>query len=408
MKTPLSAGIAAVAVLFLAVSVSSEAGQSNRHDLHMAGEASEIAAQGLADRLGVRGPGEESAYLDPFQVVYLSASGVDNNQAVALLSVASGVDLTVDTKHGLLRAGERDAPGLQRVARGYDVSVLCNRFVEYVNRYGREDKDNATLDAMASEYTGRLVAQVMEWSLAMRVEPTAVGHRILVTAPPHVHEKVEELLELLRSDNGGESADLRYEREALEKLRNHQPRINERGAPVARILLNLCREAGVNAAIVHDCADSLHEFETTFVSHEGENTKAAIKRLLSENGCDHVRIVSRFGALIIDAHEFNGGSYRVFELGTLMQQVADAVRQQGTQPRRLEGFSGDIRTRGGIKVIQDAVRDELFEQGFDAELFTLGTRLVVVGGVNIVDAAEKILNELGYNEPDDEASVDDE
>jgi hypothetical protein len=374
------------------------------NDLYLTGEASEDVIHEFAARRGLAGPGRESAQTDPHLPTFIFGERVTLTQAVAMLSEASGLDLSVDTRRGILRAGDADQPGRHRVPKVYDVSILCNRHVAYVNRYGRvADEDADFKGTMASEYLCESIEALMEHVTRKRVQPLAVADKLMVTVPGYVHEPVGELLDLLKSDNGGESADLKADRAIFRKLRVAASALRMDDSSVGAILIELCRAAGVNTVVSNDFATDVQERSTTFYTLDGETTEAAISRLMLENDMDEYSLSVRHGVLVIEPIDERTGGFRVFEAGALLERVATAIERQRTQPGREEGFTGSIRDRGGIMTILRALEGELYELGLYAPIYHVGTKIVVCGGAEVADAVEELLGQLGLDAGDNNA-----
>jgi hypothetical protein len=366
------------------------------NDLHYTGDSSEDVIHEFAARRGLAGPGRESASTDPELPTYIFGEGLTQMQAVAMLSDASGLDLTVDTRNGILRAGYADQPGRHRVPKGYDVSILCSRIVAYVNRYARASDDDADTDLMGSEHLCEVIEGVIEHVTRRRVQPLAVGDKLMITVPGFMHEPVSELIELLKSDEGGESSDLRADRAIMRKLRTRAPGLRMDDSTVGAILIELCRGAGVSVVVSHDFAPEVQARRTNFYTLDGETSEAAMHRLLLENDVDEHSLSVRNGALVIEPIGERTGGFRVFEAADLLGRVATAIERQRTQPNRAGGFQGSIRDRGGIEVIVNALNGELYELGTYAPIFYVGTKIIACGGAEVADAVEELLTAMGW------------
>jgi hypothetical protein len=223
----------------------------------------------------------------------------------------------------------------------------------------------------------------------------------LITADAPTHGKVAELLQLLISDRGGESAELILERTLRERLAQAELDVQLENVPMASVLAALCREAQVDFVLDAALADDMDQMHVDYVG--SGSTASQIATLLEREYPGTSAAVAQ-GALHF-MHSDGEGYFglRVFELTDLLKRTAAAYARQRTQPDREEGYEEDLRQAGGVYVILRALTRELDQQSREAEVRCYGTRLVVAGAAESVDAAEAILKEMGWEMPSESA-----
>ena len=91
--------------------------------------------------------------------------------------------------------------------------------------------------------------------------------------------------------------------------------------------------------------------------------------------------------------------YRVYDIGNLLKKLNASYQRQRTAPGKDGGFEGDLKQAGGNRVIEEAVFDQLEQQGLDARVEAFGSKLVVRASAGSVDAATTILKEMGWEAP---------
>jgi hypothetical protein len=338
----------------------------------------------VADDLDLEGP------------VWLSAKKLEVWQATRLLSVAA--DLSVTTEDGRLMVRPTDSRGGHNTTRGYDVSVLTGRFVEYVNKYGENGAPVANVKKRtASEHLALFVEGVAGncWRDSLMV--SAVGDRLLVSASGATQLRVREFLDLLMAENGGESPDLKRERNQLNALRARKGAYSVEEKPFGSIVAELCREAKADFALDAELASLTSDLHVTY---SGNGTFEEIIAEIAREHVGPIRVTGHRGvALITMADGDTVGSERVFDAADLLKRIDAAFQRQKTQPGKRQGFEEGLREAGGMDVVGEAVNGHLKQQGFDPVVSSYATRLVVGGGPDAVDAALAILKEMGWEEP---------
>lgn len=386
----------------LSTSVAQE-GRPGQITLRFSGDPAEIALEAAAREFGLvldTGP-EGVLMLD--MPVWLSAESVSADRAARLLSIATGLRVSVVGEKLLAR--ETSDPPRHLFTRGYDVSVAAGRFVEYVNEYGEPaivvDERQKRLQWTAAEHLSQLVAFVAWEAWSTELEGSVVGDRLLITADAPMHGEVAELLQLLISDSGGESSDLGLERVMRSRLAKAELDVQLENVPMASVIATLCRHAQVD--FVLDAAIA-SDMEQTHIDYVGSGSTASQIAALLEREYDGTNASAAHGALHFMQSDGEGlFGLRVFELTDLLKRTAAAYARQRTQPDREEGYEEDLRQAGGVYVILRALTRELDQQSRKAEVRCYGTRLVVAGAAESVDAAEAILKEMGWEMPADSA-----
>lgn len=322
------------------------------------------------------------------------------DKAASVLSFAIGLNVTVD--HARKKVTARTWPSAaNRSVKGYDVSVLATRYVEYINRYGAAKAADAKAapDLTATEHLRDLLEELLVQDDWGDTGACCVGQRMLLNLNAAQHQKVRELLSLLMSDKGGESEALAAERTLRDALAQaaHEEDYSER--PLGSVMGSLFGK-GSGFVVAHALAAVFSEQHVTRPKGAQES-KADV---LNELALRYEFSWGAAGGLVrLTSREYQGKSgYRVFELKELLERLAAAYAGQRTVPGKKGGFEGDIKTLGGMAVIRKALEALADSADRAFSMLSFGTRLVVSGSAENIDAAAAILKEMGFEEPRDE------
>ena len=172
----------------------------------------------------------------------------------------------------------------------------------------------------------------------------------------------------------------------------------------ASIVTALGSAADINVAVAHNLQ---YECTDVHVSFNGGGDVTAHERLqkilsLMDDLEIEVSVGIRGGGIVLSgaAHlESCHLGYRVYDMGELLKKLSAGYQRQRTAPGKQGGFEGDLRQAGGIGVIVDAINDQLATQTRDALVQHFGSRLVVRGSAETIDAVTEILTEMGWEPP---------
>lgn len=372
--------------------------------LHSYGDKGQVALESFAAALGypLRLPSEGDdvggSVEDPCWFAFKDKSA---EQAAAILGCAMGVQVTVNHERKWVSAGSVRGSG-GRSIKGYDVSALASRYVEYVNRYGaskKAEEGRPVEEQTASEHLLDVLEDVLVEFSWGDVGATCVGQRILLNLAPDQHEKVREFLALLFAEKGGSSKGLAQDTAARVELAKmaHKDEYNER--PLGSVLASIFGKS-VGFVVEHSLAQTFSSEHVTRPVVGKETVVDVLNELALQQRFSWATLEG-----VVFAHSSDTGvstGYRVFEMAPLLERLAVAYTRQQTQPNKQGGFSGDIRSRGGIRVITDALNrsGKSAQAGFN--ITTFGSRLIIKGTATDIEGALAILKEIGFEEPKDD------
>lgn len=380
-------GMAAILCVVALAATSGDAQDKKAGSVSLSGygEPVHVVAARLATQLGYTfvEPGDQ---LEGLQMgsVWMGVADRDASSTAELLQFASGCPVTVDAARKEVRLDSEG--GYQRqYLKGYDISVICNDYVRYVNEYGRKRQpEDQGAGITASEHLADLI-KATTW-IPVRV----AGDRLIVRTSAAGHARIEEVLELLRADHGGETEILRLERELWQKLESKKISIEVEETPVFSVVGAICRQAGVDFAVLpgaHHVSDEHVDFAAT-----DETARSALTRLLAAY---ELQLGTLLGAVVVDVWSAAAAGLRTYELSGLLKKMADAYAKQKTEPHE-GGFTGDFRDLGGMDVVSNTLSELAREDGRAAEVRSFGTRLIVRGSASDCDFIELALKEMGW------------
>lgn len=401
------AGLTLIAVLALTIQAQDKSAPTSV-DLAAYGVSGHEAAADLAESLGARLVLHE---LDE-QSLPASCWAVRKNTtpqaAAALLGHALGCQALYDPQGATLHLY---APGVVlrgSKVKGYDVSVLAGRFVEYVNSYGiarqpAKPGEQATPELTAAEHLAGVLEEMLWDPRGAEFDASVVGDRLLYTTDENSHSRIREALDLLMAEHGGESAALKDERAAVEKLKEAKFSGELTGTPVASVLTEICAAAGLGVVLGPEFAEFACEEHIDFKPEAGSAWEALHSLLVRLREQDiRVDFTVRGDALVLESEDAGVGSgYRVYDISDLLKKLEASYQRQRTAPGKVEGYEGDLRRAGGNQVVLRSL-DEQLEAAHapgNSDCMVFGNRLIVRGGNSAVNAATQILKEMGWEEP---------
>lgn len=354
------------------------------------------ALSDLATQLGFAfEPGEFADSYELEGLVWVHAKGVSPELAAKLLSASAGVRVVLDDANRTLTVRALDASAEPPKVRAFKVDALCRQYLDYQKRYGFQGDagspelfDNPT----ATEELRDAAAEVLQ--LGEEAPGSAVGKRLVYTRNAADLDRLDELFRLLES--GGESSALRQDRlnrDALSKLRSEfggeQPLLSA-------TLWQLFKDCPTPVYLDYSLMQAVDfEYDSTEARLGGElNHHEALLAVAREQGFE---IDSLNGALRLhQAYFSSSASYRVFDVSGLLAELEKQYAELKTDSQTQEGFQGDLRTEGGVQVVVDALSIQLDNAGCASLVRAYGSRLVVSGGVDVIDRAAEVLAAMGW------------
>jgi hypothetical protein len=360
----------------------------------------ETLGSALADFAGQLGftfvPGEMEDGMELDELIWVHARGITADSACVLIGASGGVRVKLDETNRQVTVAEPDEvlPEVARVS-AFKVDALCRQFIEYQNRYGVADDPNSGDEVYrptASEELRDAIAEILQLDGAVG---SAVGKRIVYTRGESELARIAELLKLLETH--GESDALRLDREHRGKLGALKSDFRGGEMLVSAMLWQVFKDCDAPVYIDSSLMASLDlQFDLTNVGLIREQTHYdALLALAREQG---FWIDSRNGALRLHEDVFEGASgYRVFDVSALLVELEKEYAELKTTKAH-EGFQGDLRSEGGVQVIVAALALQLENAGYSPLIRAFGSRIVMVGGVEIVDRTAEILTAIGWTQ----------
>jgi hypothetical protein len=373
--------------------------------LHSYGDTSQVALEAFGAALGysVELPNEADDTGGSLEnTCWFAFKDAGTEQATAVISFAIGLNVRVDHARKKVSANTRRSSA-GRSTKGYDTSVLASRYVDYVNRFGAPKAASTDgkkePDRTATEHLLDAIDEALILDNWGETGACCVGQRLLLNLTDAQHAELREFLSLLVSDKGGSNGALTTERTLRAALAKapHNEEYAER--PLGSVMGSLLSKNG-GFVMAHTLAQQFSDQHVTRSKQDSESVSDVLSQLALQYefawsvGNGVVRITSR------DYPSTSG--YRVFELKELLDRLAAAYAGQRTQPGKTGGFEGDIKTQGGLDVIRNALAAQGESAGRAFGLHGYGTRLIVTGSADDIDAASAILKEMGFEEPKDE------
>lgn len=398
--------LAMVALLPLAVCAQDKAPKTIHIGFY--GESAYDCAEKLAEQLGAKLHLHDLDEETLDAPCWLVRDEVTPQAAASLFAIAAGYPVSLDASTSTLHVYQPGVSVGDARVKGYDVSVLSGRFVEYVNNYGapavaQRPNEAPEPERTAAQHLADALDEILYDPRGGDSEPSVVGDRLLFTASEQGHARVREALDILVAEHGGESEALRVERTVIERLKAAEFSAEIERTPVASVLTAICKAAALGIVLGPDLAEVAVEEHIDFPHKKGTSALAALKQLTAQMAAQDlpIDISVREGTLVADlAGRSSSRGYRVYDVTELLKKLDASYQRQRTAPGKDEGFDGDVRRAGGNRVVLDSLEELLDEvhQGEHATCICFGTRLVVRGGCDAVDAATNILKEMGWEE----------
>ena len=231
---------------------------------------------------------------------------------------------------------------------------------------------------------------------------SAIGKRLVYTRSSIELDQIAELLRLLDAVGGGESNALSVDRKNRETLRKLHSTFQPADGLLSALLYQLFKDCTAPVYVDSSIMSGLDlQYDSTEITlHEDESHYDALQALAREQ---YWTVDSVGGALRLNQQDYEGGaSYRVFDAGQLLADLDKQYAELKTEDDVQDGFHGDLRSQGGIEVISDALELQLEAAGHSPLIRTFGSRLVVVGGVDVMDSAVEVLLAMGWKESEGE------
>lgn len=394
---------AAFALLALALALSSVNSQDKPEpatiDLSYLGVPAEIALTEFAKSARLRlDLGDVPPEMET--PVWLSVHKIELAHAAKLFSVATGLSVIADGKRLVVR--EYPEAGSHQFTRGYDVSVLAGRFVDYVRAYGHPDEARAKSSpgskeepflATGAESLAHLVCLLLDMLWDTQPACSVVGERILLTTDHWTHTRVRELLALLVSDAGGDHPYTISGRAHLAKLSAGEVKYEADDRPLGSVVAGLCKLASADFVVHHSVATMFADEHATM---RGTDTCASLLESIVRHGGYEFTTSTALGVVCfrhVDTPEYGGCS--VFETAPLLKRIDASYQRQKTTP----GGPENLRAAGGVQVVVDAIETALDAQEQPAIVAAFGTRVIVIGVPSACDGAAAILKEMGWEAP---------
>jgi len=367
----------------------------------LAGALTDLAAQ-----LGYTFvPGDFADGFELDELIWVHARGVSPEAAAALIGASGGVRVGVDhANRSVTVASIDDAQPAAAVVRMFRVDAVTHRFVAYQKRYGAKLAAGATPEMFYQPTATQELQGAITEILQLEGAPgSAVGKRLLYTRPEADLTRISELIALLDSPHGGESQALALDRDYRRRLAAAKSDFRGEEMSVSAMLWQLFKDVDFPVFIDNGLMQSLDfEFDTTNVGLTRErNHHEALLALAQEQdfAIDH-----RLGALRLHDEGYAGAAgYQVFEVGVLLAELEQEYAALKTAEELQDGFNGDLRSEGGVQVIVEALALQLENSGHAPLIRAYGSRIAVVGGVDVIDHAREVLEAIGWkSQPSEE------
>lgn len=392
--------LAAFTVIVMLV-VCATAQEEKQVSLASYGRASIVVVGEFSEQAGLELVTRGVVWEDTEETCVLAVNEMSPAATAELLAFATGMPMRVDGQ--ALIVGDVNGG----VVKGYDVSVLAGAYVEYVNNYAAPKQPNPMeelelQDSTAAEHLAGTIGYILHHPYHAELMPSVVGDRILMTLPAEGHTRVREFLDLLMSEKGGESRALADERAVRETLAKTKFSGDLTATPVSSVVLGICRTAKLNVALGAGIAMVGADWHIDFVVKEEVTALEALSNLMGRLEKDDLflSLSSCNGAATVEITDLNVWSgYRVYDIRDLLKKLNASYQRQRTAGGKDGGFDGDLKQAGGSEVVVGAIFDQLEIQNLDARVESFGSKVIVRGSAQSVDAATTILKEMGWEPP---------
>ncbi|MCA8918076.1 MAG: hypothetical protein KDB68_01440 [Planctomycetes bacterium] len=366
----------------------------------------EVLASALADfstQLGYRfEPGDYEDSFEIEQPIWVLAKDVKPELAARMIGASGGVQINLDDANRRITLTDLDSDEADaRSVKGFKIDDLAAHFLAYQKRYGRVG-DGTDPDLLyrptATEELRDAISEILRLEETEGGAGSAVGKRLIYTRSKTELAQISELIQLLGTAAGGESAALKLDRRNRDELRKLRSDFQPGDGLLSALLYQLFKDYSVPVYIDAGLMGQFDfQYDTTEVTLEATSTHFdALQALAREN---FFAVDSVGGALRLNQQDYAGSaSYRVFDVSELLVELEQAYTELKTGEDVLEGFHGDLRSHGGVDVVIDALELQLESAGHSPLIRAYGALVVVVGGVDVVDAGVEVLEAMGWKQ----------
>ena len=363
------------------------------------GEAFQNALNDFASQLGYTVQAVE--FEDTWQLeqpIWVSAKGVSADHAAEMIGASGGLRVELNVGARTLTLSEFDEDRVPDTeVRSFKVDKLAHSFIAYQKRYTLQsegEKPDMTYRPSGTEELRDAIEEILQLT-ETGGGGSAIGMRLVYSRTGDDLETIAELLKLLESP--GESKALRQDRENREHLSKLRSEFAGSDQLVSAVLWQLFKDVTVPVYLDHSVVSMFDfEYDTTQVVLSKDRTHYdALVEMAREQEFSLDTVNS---ALRLHALDWEGStSYCVYDTSELLAELEkeyDALKTEGVE----QGYRGDLRQEGGVEVIVDALAHQLENAGHAPLIRAFGARIVVVGGVDVIDRASEILVALGWKE----------
>lgn len=347
----------------------------------------------LAGQLGCSVDHGELADADELdQPIWVLARNVKPELALRLVSESGGIGLVLDQQARALRCKSAGVQTERPEIKGFDVKTLTTAYRDYRKCYDTPLPAEAGI--APSEILLDVVQRVLEGETSVD-GGSAVGTRLVFTRSLLELKNIEELLALLGGDKGGESGALAADRANRASLERTAPRGLPRESTLGAALWRLFEKMPTPVYVHASMLESVYLDDDAIVASMDAGPNEVLRLLGDEHG---FYVDARHGAMRLHQLHYAGTpAYRVFAMDALLAELEKQYREMAEGADNPDELS--LKARGGISVIVDALEQQLESAGHNPQVIAYGARVVVMGGSDIIDAAVRILRELGWKEP---------
>ncbi|MBZ0135883.1 MAG: hypothetical protein K8I27_05880 [Planctomycetes bacterium] len=388
-------------ILLVCVNAGAEPKEERKVNCVYPGEVFQNALGDFATQLGYTlelGEYEDTWELE--QPIWVHAKGVPATRAAEMISASGGLRVDLSATARTISLSEFDDDRLPATeVRSFKVEKLVREFLGYQKRYGRvrvgEEAPDLTYRPSGTEELRDAVEEILRLT-ETGGGGSALGMRLVYSRDATDIAKIAELLKLLEAP--GESEALRQDRDNRAHMQSLRSEFAGADQLVSAVLWQLFKDARIPVYIDHSVIEALDfEYDTTRVPLRKDRTHYdALVELAREQ---EFSVDSVNGALRLHSLDWMGSaSYRVYDVSGLLAELETEYAALKTDGSLEEGYRGDLRTEGGVEVVVNALEQQLDNAGHAPLIRAYGSRIVVVGGIDIVDRAGSILTALGWNE----------
>jgi hypothetical protein len=351
----------------------------------------------FATQLGYSFEPAEDSEVDLEEPIWVLARGVSPSTAVDLIQASGGVYVRVDHDARRVEVFEEPPEGAQesRVV-AYDVSKQVDAYVEYLERFGEPAEEGTSGALTGTEQLQSVVEEVLSAESMQHQPGSPVGKKLVYTCPVEHHELTGELLDLIGSTSGGESATLKQDRKLRAKLAAMKSDMQHESATLSAMLWQLFKDFDAPVYLDRSLMDWI-DIEDDLTSVTLSTSRNHHQDLLALAREQEFSVDSRHGALRLHMLDWEGSAaYRVYDVHALLVELEKDYAEMKTKGDVRDGYSGDLRSEGGVDVIANALEQQIENAAYSPMILTYGAKVIVVGGVEEIDLATDVLVALGW------------